>query len=178
MGFSMLVRQHLYIDSGTWTSLTCTSPTRIALTHNSRIGHPPPRLLPLTFGKWLLWWRHKMETYSALLAFCEGNSPVTGEFPSLRPVTWYFEFFFDLHLNKRLGKHYRRWGFETPSRSLWRHCNEILAYQLICYHLTWSDKIHWSIIMAMNFINTGWDNGVWRVWCYAMPCSMACHAII
>ena len=28
-----------------------------------------------------------METFSALLAFCEGDSPVNGEFPSQRPVT-------------------------------------------------------------------------------------------
>ena len=27
------------------------------------------------------------ETFSALLTFCEGNPPVTGEFPSQRPVT-------------------------------------------------------------------------------------------
>ena len=27
------------------------------------------------------WWRHHMETFSALLAFCTWNSPVTGEFP-------------------------------------------------------------------------------------------------
>ena len=26
-------------------------------------------------------WRHQMETFPALLAFCTGNSPVTGEFP-------------------------------------------------------------------------------------------------
>ena len=32
------------------------------------------------------WWRHQMETCSALLAICEGNSPVTGEFPAQRPV--------------------------------------------------------------------------------------------
>ena len=28
------------------------------------------------------WWRHQMETFFALLAFCAGNSPVTGEFPT------------------------------------------------------------------------------------------------
>ena len=28
------------------------------------------------------WWRHQMETFSALQALCAGNSPVTGEFPS------------------------------------------------------------------------------------------------
>ena len=27
------------------------------------------------------WWRHQMETVSALLAICAGNSPVPGEFP-------------------------------------------------------------------------------------------------
>ena len=27
------------------------------------------------------WWRHQMETFSALLVICAGNSPVTGEFP-------------------------------------------------------------------------------------------------
>ena len=35
-----------------------------------------------------------------LLASCEGNSPVTGEFPSQRPVTRSFEVFFDLRLKK------------------------------------------------------------------------------
>ena len=70
------------------------------------------------------WWRHQMETISALLALCAGNSPVTGEFPSQRPVTRSFDVVFDLRLNKRLIKRSRRWWFETPSRSLWRHCNE------------------------------------------------------
>ena len=32
-----------------------------------------------------------METFSALLAFCAGNSPVTGEFPAQRPVTRSFD---------------------------------------------------------------------------------------
>ena len=39
------------------------------------------------------WWRHQMETFSALLALCAGNSPVTGEFPTQRPVTRSFAFF-------------------------------------------------------------------------------------
>ena len=45
-----------------------------------------------------------METFSALLAICAGNSPVTGEFLTQRPVTRSFDVFFDLHLNKRLSK--------------------------------------------------------------------------
>ena len=45
-----------------------------------------------------------METFSALLALCVGNSPVTGEFPLQRPVTRIFDVFFDARLNKRLSK--------------------------------------------------------------------------
>ena len=40
-----------------------------------------------------LWWRHQIQTFSALLALCAGNSPVTGEFPSQRPVTRSFKVF-------------------------------------------------------------------------------------
>ena len=39
-----------------------------------------------------LWWRHQIKAVSALLAFCAGNSPVTGEFPLQRPVTRSFVF--------------------------------------------------------------------------------------
>ena len=69
------------------------------------------------------WWRHPMETFSAVLTLCEGNPSVTGVLPSQRPVTRGFDVFIDLHLTKRLSKHSTRRWFETPSRSLWRHCN-------------------------------------------------------
>ena len=45
-----------------------------------------------------------MDTFSALLAICGGNSPVAGEFPSQRPATQSFDVFFDLRLYKRLSK--------------------------------------------------------------------------
>ena len=38
-----------------------------------------------------------MGKFPALLAPCEGNSLVTGEFPSQRPVTRSFDVSFDLH---------------------------------------------------------------------------------
>ena len=44
-------------------------------------------------------------------------------FPSQRPVTRSFDVFFDLLLDKRLSKPSRRQWLETPSRSLWCHCN-------------------------------------------------------
>ena len=69
------------------------------------------------------WWRHPMETSSALLALCAGNLPATGVFPTQGPVTRSFDVFFDLRPNKRLSKHSWGWWFETPSRSLWRQRN-------------------------------------------------------
>ena len=45
-----------------------------------------------------------METFSALLAICAGNSPVSGEFPAQRPVTQSFDVSFDLRLNKPFSK--------------------------------------------------------------------------
>ena len=76
------------------------------------------------------WLRHQMETFSALLALCAGNSPAIDEFPSQRPVARSFDVFFYLRLNKRLSKQSRRRWFETPLGSLWRHCNESLVIAL------------------------------------------------
>ena len=70
------------------------------------------------------WWRTQMETFSVLLDLCARISPVTGEFPSQRPVTWRIDIFFDLRLNKRLSKQSRRRWFETPS--LLCPCNALL----------------------------------------------------
>ena len=74
-----------------------------------------------------------METFSALLAICAGNSPVPGEFPAQRPVTRSFDIFFDLRLNKRLSKQWWCWWFETTSSPLWRHCNVFVGFSLRCW---------------------------------------------
>ena len=44
-----------------------------------------------------------MESFSALLAICAGNSPVPGEFPTQSTVTRSFDVFFDLHPNGEAG---------------------------------------------------------------------------
>ena len=72
---------------------------------------------------WHTWWRHQMETFSALLAICEGSPRWI---PPQRPVTRSCDVFVDLRLNKRLSKHWWGWWFETLSHPLWRHsfiCN-------------------------------------------------------
>ena len=91
------------------------------------------------------WWRHQMETFSALLAICAGNSPVPGEFPTQRPVTQSFDVFSDLRLNKWLSKQSWGWWFETLSRPLWRHCDGQIStrwnlHAQICYSPTIDDR--------------------------------------
>ena len=73
-----------------------------------------------------------MESFSASLALCAWNSPVTGEFPAQRPVTRSFNVFVDLRLNKRLSKQSWGWWFETPSCSFWRYCNGVIIWLLRC----------------------------------------------
>ena len=101
------------------------------------------------------WRRHQKDTFSAQLALCLGNSPVTVKFPAQRPVKPSFEVFFDMCPNKRLSKQSRRWWFETPSRSAWRHCNCKIPF----IHLTLKHMIH---IIAFNIKTLHWRTCVWK----------------
>ena len=88
-----------------------------------------------------------METFSALLALCPGNSPVTGEFPSQMPVTRSFDAFFDVRLNKGLSRQLRCWWFEKSSRSLWRQGNECYVHTKWIYSFTAiNDCISWLFL--------------------------------
>ena len=74
------------------------------------------------------WWHHQMETFSTLLAFCAGISPVN----SPHKGQWRGALMFSL---KRLSKQWWGWWFEMPSHSLWCHCNDTLKFQ--CNALDW-----------------------------------------
>ena len=79
--------------------------------------------------------------------------------PSHRPVTRSFDVFFDLRYNKRLSKQSRRRWFETPSRSLWRHYNDMRQWtgssvvQITACHLfgakpclnQWRPVVSWTL---------------------------------
>ena len=99
-----------------------------------------------------LWWLHQMETFSALLALCAGNSPVTGEFPTQGPVVQSFDIFFDLRLNKQLSKHSSGWWFEMPLCPLLRHCNdkECSPEKSPMTHWGWSKMV---VILQISFWN-------------------------
>ena len=105
------------------------------------------------------WWRHQIATFSALLAICAGNSPVTGEFPAQRPVKRSFDVFFDLRLSKRLSKQPWCWWFETSSRPLWRHCNVYTIhsknYAQCMYVLLWVLWLYEEFCAASGYQGQG-----------------------
>ena len=110
------------------------------------------------------WRRHQMETFSALLAICAGNSPVPGEFPEQRPVTWNFDVFLDLRLNKWLSKQSWGWWFEMLSHSLWLHCNVFENFfSLYSVSITLVNISHW------------WWSDIYHVICQ-LPLSINCHS--
>ena len=77
-----------------------------------------------------VWW--DMMTLSNRNIF-RVTGPLCGEFtghPSQKPVTWNFDVFFHLCLNKRLSNQSWGWWFETPPCSLWRHFNTLLYLRI------------------------------------------------
>ena len=114
------------------------------------------------------WWRHQMESFSALLAICAGNSPVPVKSPHKGQWRGALIFFY-LRLNKRLSKQPWGWWFETPSWSLWRQCNELggsrhphvpgrlmASKPNICWHRSWCTSSYKSRKMC----------GAWRWQCH------------
>ena len=74
-----------------------------------------------------------MEAFSALLAICAENSPVTGEFPTQRPVTRCFDVFF--HVYWCLRRHRAHYDvivmIQTKTNSQFpEHIRQLSAYQL------------------------------------------------
>ena len=96
------------------------------------------------------WWRHQMGTFSASLPLCAGNSPVTGEFSAQRPVTQSFDVFFDPLLNKRLSKQWWGWWCETPSCSLWCHCNVYVIYLFIFFRVVCQALGYWMFLLPQS----------------------------
>ena len=91
---------------GSWFVVFCCAWVRENLSISPRVTSlvPQPSHDCLSASNANSWWRHQIETFSALLALCAGNSPDAGEFPPQRPVTRSFDVFFDLRLNKQLSK--------------------------------------------------------------------------
>ena len=68
-----------------------------------RIPNNPPCRIWLMERK-RIWWRHDMETLSAILALCEENPPLAGGSPRKGSVIWIFGVSFVISLSKLLNK--------------------------------------------------------------------------
>ena len=119
------------------------------------------------------WWRHQMETFSALLALYAGNSPVPGEFSTQRSVTLSFDVYFDLRPNRRLSKQSWGWWFETASCPLWRHRNDIHSFCEGC------EIIH-SMHSTAFSLNCPWSYSISQEICTRFCCALLCcgYAIV
>ena len=96
-------------------------------------------------------WKHFPRYWSFVWGI--HRSPVNS--PHKGPVTQSFDVIFDLRLNKRLSKPLRRRWFETPPRSLWRHCNLIHVFNLCVNECIWRDIKKKPYFHLMSFLNTG-----------------------
>ena len=92
---------------------------------------------------YVTWWRHEIETFSALLVLCEGNPPATGEFPSQRTLTQSLDDFFDLRLNKHLV-------INPDAGDLRLHC------------------AHYDVTV-MSYVAIFHRRGFWSFWLYNNP---------
>ena len=101
-------------------------------------------------GRWqvvnqYIWWRHQMETFSALLVLCAGNSPVTGEFPTQRPVTRSFAVslifvWINAWVNSReagdLRRHCAHYNVIVMNVKSKTYCNHVLARDWDIQHIS------------------------------------------
>ena len=91
------------------------------------------RLYPRFLSHWKFCWHATTLIRTPILNFymmtsSNGNiflvtGPLCGEFTGHHKGQWRGALMF-FHVNKRLSKQSQGWWFKTPSRSLWRHCNE------------------------------------------------------
>ena len=85
------------------------------------------------------------EKFSALLALCAGNPPVTGGFPSQRPVTRSLDVFFALRLYKRLSKN---WDAGDLRRNQFESCDE--GFHLHAVQVSRDDKKCENVILRAS----------------------------
>ena len=76
-------------------------------------------------------WKHVPRHWLLCGEFTGDCGEFTGHrwIPLAQTVTRSFDVFFNLRLDKRLSKQSRRRWFETPSHSLWRHCNDYHSFK-------------------------------------------------
>ena len=98
------------------------------------------------------WWHHQMETFSALLALYERNSPVNSPHKANDVELWWF---FYLCTSKRLSKQSRNRWFEMPLCPLWHHCNVPRTLERILTRLSYmlQDFIFFTYLISFSILS-------------------------
>ena len=88
------------------------------------------------------WWHHQMETFSALLAVCAGNSPVTGEFPAQRPALMFSLICVWINgwVNNREAGHLKRYRAHYDVIVMANH--RYISHDALYMHVTTSYILH------------------------------------
>ena len=102
------------------------------------------------------WWRHKMETFFAVLALCEENPTDSGVFPSQMPVMRIFGVFFDVRLSKRLIKLSRYRWFETPWCSSWLTVIGMFLIPSFLWYFFWENTKLFVAIVLTTYPGSLW----------------------
>ena len=87
------------------------------------------------------WWRHQMETFSAILALCAGTLPVQVDSPHKAQWRGALMVSFICTWINNWVKKTRGWWFETPPWSLWRQCNVEMACCCVLHEATLATKV-------------------------------------
>ena len=85
-----------------------------------------------------------METFSALLALCAGNLPVSGEIPAQRPVTRSFDVVVDMRLIKPLSNTRKAGDFR-------RYCAHYDVIVMVPGHAMDNRGVHKGSVIASRF---------------------------
>ena len=104
-----------------------------------------------------VWWRNQKETSSALLALCAGNSPVTDEFPSQRPVTRSFDGLF-------ICAWINYWVNNREAGDLRRHCTHYDVTVML-----WLEPVLMTHIWSVNWVVLAVDISYGLVGTKALP---------
>ena len=113
----------------------------------------------------LVWWRHDMDILSAFLALQVGIPPVTGGFPSQRPVMRNFDVFFGVSRNNLLNK-----------QSSWRWFDT--SYDVIVIS-TW-DYFYYICVLMSSWTppyTTEETSNRRAVWFFSRSCKAQLHAV-
>ena len=82
------------------------------------------------------WWLHQMETFSALLAICAENAPVTGEFSTQWPVRRSFDVFINVWVKNCQAGDWRR-----------HHAH----YDVIVMSISWATSAALNLLREFRF---------------------------